>query len=232
MMKRPTSTSVQGVAQGVLVRVAVLAAVGCALAVAAGSPARAQEGVLFKNLLGDFGIIDKERETIDYRERPPLVVPPKMELRQPVDPSAVALRNPAWPNDPDVAAKKKAEEEARKPVARSDSSVSQGGRLTPEQIRAGRKVAGGQGDPNEPRRTYGDRVLLLSPDELRATATKASEKSALAYGVEPPRTDLTQPPPGYRLPAGNAPLKTTQEAPAPREDEANPIGFIRQQREN
>src|SRR6476659_1757670 len=136
MMKRPASTSAQGV-------FSALAAAGFALAVAAHSPAQAQEGILFKNLLGDFGIIDKDREAIDYRERPPLVVPPKMELRQPVDPSAVALRNPAWPNDPDVAAKRKAAEDSRKPVAnRSDNAVSQGGRLTPEEIRAGRKVGG------------------------------------------------------------------------------------------
>jgi hypothetical protein len=230
MMKRPASTSAQGV-------FSALAAAGFALAVAAHSPAQAQEGILFKNLLGDFGIIDKDREAIDYRERPPLVVPPKMELRQPVDPSAVALRNPAWPNDPDVAAKRKAAEDSRKPVAnRSDNAVSQGGRLTPEEIRAGRKVGGGQGDPDAPRRTYGDHSkdeYLINPDKLRATSTSNNkEKAALAYGVEPPRTDLTQPPPGYRLPVGSGPLKTTEEPPAPRDDDANPLAFFRQQRNN
>jgi hypothetical protein len=196
----------------------------------------AQEGLFFKSLLGDMGIIDQEREAIEYRERPPLVVPPKMELRQPVDSASVALRNPAWPKDPDVAAKKKAAADARKPVNSSDNSVLQGGRLTPEQIRAGRKIDGGQGDdPNAPRRTYGDNskeAILVSPDQLRAGAKSNKAEPTLAYGVEPPRTDLIQPPPGYRLPAGNGPLKTTQEPPAPREDEANPIGFIRQQRQN
>jgi len=48
----------------------------------AATGAGAQEGMFAKDLLGSVGIIPKERPRIDYRERAPLVLPPKMELRR------------------------------------------------------------------------------------------------------------------------------------------------------
>ena len=69
----------------------------------AATGASAQEGMFAKDLLGSVGIIPKERPRIDYRERAPLVLPPKMELRDPADPQALHAANPQWPNDPDVA---------------------------------------------------------------------------------------------------------------------------------
>ncbi len=191
-------------------------------------PVQAQEGTLLKNVLGTLGIIDSEREPIDYRERPPLVVPPKMDLRQPVDPSSVALRDPSWPKDPDVLAKRKAAEEARRPVRNpGDNTVAQGARLTPEEIRAGR-VAGTA--VTEPQRTPGDNsreAILVPPDQLRSQGRKLKDDPTLIPGVEPKRAALTEPPPGYRLPAANGPLTATKDGPDIRDDREDAIGFFR-----
>ena len=57
--------------------------------------ARAEEGVAFRNLMGSIGILPKEKDPIRYRERAPLVLPPKTELPAPSD--AYASSNPQWP---------------------------------------------------------------------------------------------------------------------------------------
>src|SRR3712207_2824982 len=57
-----------------------VALVGASLMVPGGA-AWAEGGVAVKNLLGTMGLIPKEREQITYRERPPLVLPPKTDLR-------------------------------------------------------------------------------------------------------------------------------------------------------
>src|ERR1700731_2337493 len=54
---------------------------------------------------GDLGV-QKDAPPIDYHERAPLVLPPKMELRKPIPP--VAERTQAWPQDPEIVAAKKA----------------------------------------------------------------------------------------------------------------------------
>ena len=86
----------------------------------AATGASAQEGMFAKDLLGSVGIIPKERPRIDYRERAPLVLPPKMELRDPADPQGLHAANPQWPNDPDVAAAKRREADARTPVTQTE----------------------------------------------------------------------------------------------------------------
>ena len=86
-----------------------------------GTPARAlddgQENI-FDSLLGlvkmGIGFEDDDvKPSIDYRERPPLVVPPKMELRQPMQP--VGQRNAAWPVDQDLAKQRQAAAAAARP---------------------------------------------------------------------------------------------------------------------
>ena len=93
-----------------------------------------------RDLLGSVGIIPKERPRIDYRERAPLVLPPKMELRDPADPQALHAANPQWPNDPDLAGKRRREAEARAPVTQSETRRMSGNNpmLSPDEtVRAG-----------------------------------------------------------------------------------------------
>ena len=70
---------------------------GCASALAllvAATGASAQEGEGVKSLLGAIGIIPKEKPPINYSERAPLVLPPKMELRAPAAPRSAENQAP------------------------------------------------------------------------------------------------------------------------------------------
>src|SRR5215211_3081179 len=116
------------------------ALVGAATLVAA-TGASAQEGLFAKDLLGSVGIIPKERPRIDYRERAPLVLPPSMELRDPADPKALQAANPQWPSDPDVAAARRRDAEARTPVTQTERRrLEQNPTLSIEEIRGGRRA--------------------------------------------------------------------------------------------
>src|SRR6476620_6077367 len=126
---------------GMIMRRSMRAAVAAALA-ALSAGARAEEGVAIKSLLGSMGIIPKEKDPIPYRERAPLVMPPKMELPAPAAAGAVQAANPQWPNDPDVVARKRREADARAPATQSETRRMSGNNptLSPEELRAGRRA--------------------------------------------------------------------------------------------
>jgi hypothetical protein len=203
-----------------------LAALGAALTLASG--ASAQEGVFMKDFLGSIGVIPKERPPINYRERPPLVLPPKMELREPANPNAVQAANPQWPNDPDVAAARRREAEARLPVTQSEKRrLDQNATLSIHEIRQGRRP--GAEVPNAPVVRRGDiarDALLVSPDELRATSS--SKEATLSSLDEPERSSLTEPPAGFRKPTER--VKPTFEIEH-RADEADPKAYWREQQQ-
>lgn len=110
------------------------------------SAANAQEGVAIKNLLGSIGLIPPEKDPIQYRERAPLVLPPKMELREPSSRESFASSNPQWPNDPDVARKRNRNSAERVPVTESEirrmSERNPG--MSQEELRRGRTAAARQ----------------------------------------------------------------------------------------
>ena len=76
-----------------------LAAASMAAALSFGSPAMAQSETL-NSVMGFLGLQSDDKPEIEYRERAPLVVPPKMELRPPQQ--SGAGRTAAWPTDADV----------------------------------------------------------------------------------------------------------------------------------
>jgi hypothetical protein len=208
-----------------------------AAALAASAPAYAQsDGVFMKDVLTTLGVIDGDKPQLDYRERAPLVVPPKLDLPKPGNPQEVTARNPAWPNDPDVAARKKAIAEARKPVPNNmsnDGPIS--GRPTPAaELQRGRKVGAAQDVPGDIRP---DNASRISPTELRRTAIMPEGDALIATGQEPERTDLTQPPSGYRVSVNGG--KAIRGENEPRKmgndyerEAADPRAFIRQQAED
>jgi hypothetical protein len=203
-------------------RVAAFAA--GALACAGG--AAAQEGMFMKDLLGTMGIIPKERPPIEYRERAPLVLPPKMELREPADSRAVQAAHPQWPNDPDVLAARRREADARTPVTQTERRrLEQNPTLSIHEIRQGRRP--GAEIPTAPVVRRGDNArdaLLVSPDELRAV--KSKDDAALSSLEEPDRGSLTEPPSGFRKPTQR--MKPTFEVEH-RVDEADPKAYWREQ---
>jgi len=204
-------------------------ACGLATLLMAGAPARAEEGVAVKNLLGTMGIISPERETIRYRERAPLVLPPKMDLRTP-SPGSLAASNPQWPKDPDLEAKNKRAADQRRPVTESETRrmSDNNPRLSVDELRAGRDPSAKTSvDPKLHRGDNARDVLLLSPNELRSKA-KPDDDVLLAAGAEPERRSLTEPPTGMRKSASGGTIRAANSAPRvdQQQQDANPINWL------
>src|SRR3954453_7981281 len=70
------------------------------------------EEKVIKQIMTGLGGTNMENAGIEYRERSPLVVPPKIELPPPAS-AAIEAPVPNWPKDPDVQ-KRKAAVAARK----------------------------------------------------------------------------------------------------------------------
>jgi hypothetical protein len=199
--------------------------------VAQPGPARAEEGnqtlrQIFGLVTGDTG--QKDTDGIDYRERPPLVLPPKMELPPPQ--AAVEKPNPAWPNDPDLGRLKKLKAEAKVP-ARQVNEATANPHISQAELEKGRIAAE---DPKSPQQNPCDysnapECLYTPWAILKRVGNNAGkeDKDILTPGEEPPREYLTEPPPGFRKPTQV--VKATREAPKEKEDASDAGAYIRQQ---
>ena len=189
-------------------RVAAIA-VGMGLVMAAG-PVRAGddedqddktfEEKIIDNLMRGVGATNMENRGIEYRERSPLVVPPKLDLPPPASSSA-EIKAPNWPKDPDEA-RRKAAIAARK---KDDKDPQKAARvLTPAELAVGKTAptARTNNDPIQPGVTNNP---VLSPSQLGFTGFGnifGGNKSETApFKGEPTRDSLTQPPAGYQTPS-------------------------------
>jgi hypothetical protein len=212
-------------------RIAGLAALGAAVLALSAGGARAQEGVFMKDMLGKLGVIPESKPRIEYRERPALVVPPKASLPPPVG-TPIEARNPAWPKDPDVMEQRAQEARARLPAGTDERSRmlnESNATLSVEEIRRGRRP--GAGIPTEPELRPNENhrdAYWIPPDVLRKQRLTDTGDEPLVAGVEPKRKALTDPPTGFRAPSDKAAIRTDFE-PVERKDDADPIGFVRQQ---
>ena len=200
-----------------------------AAALALTTGAAAQEGMFAKDLFASMGLIPKERPNIDYRERAPLVLPPRMDLRDPADPKGVIAANPQWPNDPDVAAARRREADARTPVTETERRrVEKNPTLSIQDIRSGRRAGAGVSD--EPVQRRGDNVretTWVHPDQLRREGVKKDD--GLSSMEEPERRNLHEPPTGFRKPT----MQVKRDFEVVRqEDEADPKVYLREQAKN
>lgn len=166
-----------------------------------------------------FGLNDKDK--IDYRERPGLVVPPSMTL--PAPESTASVPDPAWPKDVDKQPKKKKADATRKDRRYSDPTVEEARPLTPAELEKGRQagagVGGGGGNPEL------DGQRPLRPNELGYRGGVFStlfgqNNNKDEVGTPPPerpRASLIEPPPGYLTPAAGQVygLSKRKEAPKP-----------------
>ena len=192
-------------------RLAVVA-LGVGLVMAAGA-ARAQdddeddqtfEEKIIGNIMSGIGGTNMENRGIDYRERSPLVVPPKLDLPPP-ESAKSEIKDPNWPKDPDeqrrkaaIAARKKAKPQSVEEAARP---------LTPSELNVGRTAA--------PTRTSNDPIQpgtstnpMLSLKELGYNGGlfgvfKGNASESAPFKGEPERQTLTEPPPGYQTPSPN-----------------------------
>ena len=200
------------------------AALGCVLGVtllAAATPARAADGNDNENVPLDTKIIRGFMEQlglrqdgpgIAYGERPALVIPPNHDLPPPERTDAALARNPAWPVDPDVKrAKQEAAAERKKSWNPDDVLLNEQRVLRPDEIAPGpnpraRRI--GDDGYRPPVNGYADQ---LSPSQLDTKPNffkrmfGKDEPEIKSFTGEPPRTALTEPPPGYQTPSPDQP---------------------------
>ena len=134
-----------------------------------------------------------------YRERPPLVLPPKTELVKPLPPASERTAN--WPTDPEVARAAKLADENRIRVGAEDDELTAAGRLA----RTGRIKAADSRDNARGQKCSmaDDSPNHCSPAEYwrnLAVKSNAPASKEIQAGVEPDRQYLTQPPKGYLAP--------------------------------
>lgn len=194
-------------------RLAVVA-LGIGLVMTAG-PARAEDGEdddstieekIIGGIMAGIGGTNMENRGIEYRERSPLVVPPKLDLPPPsAGGNAAKLAN--WPKDPDES-RRKAAIEARKKT-KGTTFDAHYKPLTPAELNAGRTAAPVRtnNDPVEP--GFGAAQKTLSPAQLGytgglwGTMFGGSKAETAPFEGEPTRQTLTQPPSGYQTPSAN-----------------------------
>jgi len=175
------------------------------------TPASAQNGLIMRNIFGSLGILPEEKDPIEYRERPSLVVPKELnKLRQPEN--ELAKTNGQWPVDPDVEERKANEARRRMTVLTPlKADAAEGNRLKLDEMARGRSIRGAQmGESGVPRN---------DKDGVRASIQEMTEKDKFANapsyppGTEPPRKYLTDPPTGLRIPSVAAPAgrRTTED---------------------
>ena len=202
---------------------AASAAFGLALGVAmfvGPAPARAADDdpsfdqKVMQSIMDGLGFKKDGEATINYQQRPPLVIPPSRELPPPESTDAVTANNPAWPKDPDVARRKmEAAMERNRNV--SDEREREQNPLRPDQL-----TPGARGQKRQQARTtdngydapasgFGNQLLpsqLGTPKNGVFSAMFDNKKEETAkFTGEPPRVSLTDPPPGYQTPSPEQP---------------------------
>ncbi len=203
------------------VRKGLAFALGLAFAPALAVPAaQAQTGdPLLSSVLSTLGLTAPDKPDINYRDRPPLVVPPRSTLPPPQEGRRSAGN---WPNDPDSAENRR----ARSAAAAADMETrirrnDTGSRIDGADMnrRGGRAVA------NNPASSGSETYQFL--DVMAQDARRASQTAEVPVGTEPPRRFLTQPPTGLR--ASTARVKATTEVVERDEDRSTARSFIDQQ---
>jgi hypothetical protein len=189
-------------------------ALGIGLVMAAG-PVRAAdpededdktfEEKIIEGIMAGIGGTNMENKGIEYRERSPLVVPPKLDLPPPAGTSA-EVRAPNWPKDPDEQ-RRKAAIAARKKASKDPLEASR--ILTPSELaqKRGARSAGGE-SVDQPGGNPGTQAIL-SPSQLSYNGGLSgifgggNKAETAPFKGEPTRETLTQPPPGYQTPSPN-----------------------------
>jgi len=162
------------------------------------------EQKVIRGIMHGIGAVDGTEKGIDYRERSPLVVPPKLNLPPPESANATPKAN--WPKDPDVQERRK----ARRAEKNRDKYKEWGQVLTPEEMKVGTarvKSATSSPQPGDnPFSAGAGEGAVLSPSQLGfkgfGNIFGSSDKPESApFPGEPPRESLTQPPTGYQTPS-------------------------------
>jgi len=168
---------------------------------------------IMRGIMDGLGLKRDGEATINYQERAPLVIPPGRDLMPP-EQSDAATNNPAWPKDPDVE-RRKTQAALDKNRNISDEREREQNPLRPDQL-----TPGGRGKKRQQAARTDDGYQSppsgfssqLPPSELGykgslydAMFGKTKKEEQAKFTGEPPRTSLTDPPPGYQTPSPDQP---------------------------
>ena len=162
------------------------------------------EEKIIGGIMKGLGGVNMDNSGIDYRERSPLVVPPKLDLPPPETVKG-EIKDPNWPKDPDEARRKAAIAARKKEKPKSPEEAARP--LTAAELNVGRTAAPVRTD-NEPIQPGVSNNPMLSLKELGYTGGifgvfKGNSSESAPFKGEPERQTLTQPPSGYQTPSPN-----------------------------
>ena len=163
------------------------------------------EEKIIEGIMAGIGGTNMDNRGIEYRERSPLVVPPKLDLPPPAAASN-EVKAPNWPKDPDEA-RRKAAIAARKKDNKDPREASRV--LMPSELdkRAPKQSTAGSDSVDQPGGNPGANAVL-SPSQLGYSGGFSglfggSKVETAPFKGEPTRDSLTQPPSGYQTPSPN-----------------------------
>jgi len=162
------------------------------------------EEKIIEGIMRGIGGTNMENRGIEYRERSPLVVPPKLDLPPPST-ATVEAKAPNWPKDPDEQ-RRKAAIAARKKDNKDPREASR--ILTPAELAVGKTAAPSRKDNDPIQPGTSNTNPILSPSELGykggfSGLFGGNKTETAPFKGEPTRESLTQPPPGYQTPSSN-----------------------------
>jgi len=159
------------------------------------------EEKIIKQIMTGIGGTNMENTGIEYRERSPLVIPPRSDLPPPAS-AGLEAPVPNWPKDPDVKRRKEAKAARKKD---NKDPVEAARILTPSELAVGKTAAAKRSaETNQP----GDpgANAILSPSALGYEGGLSglfggNKPESAPFKGEPTRDTLTMPPPGYQTPS-------------------------------
>jgi hypothetical protein len=163
------------------------------------------EEKIIEGIMAGIGGTNMENRGIDYRERSPLVVPPKIDLPPPAA-EQTPIKGANWPKDQDEARRKAAIANRKKA---DHDPVAAARILSPSELNSVRTAAPAPtNDPVQPGASFDN--PLLSPSQLGFNGFGGVKKifggnvaETAPFKGEPTRDTLTQPPVGYQTPSPN-----------------------------
>lgn len=156
------------------------------------------EEKIIKNIMSGLGGTNMDNRGITYRERSPLVVPPKLDLPPP---QAAAITAPNWPTDPEEVERRRLKDQAKKqkPVGHEGARP-----LMPSELAAAKTKPSSPTEPLTPGNSANN--PMLSPSQLGFNGSlwnvfSGNKAETATFTGEPTRETLTQPPTGYQTPS-------------------------------
>src|SRR6478609_7016805 len=163
------------------------------------------EEKIIEGIMRGIGGTNMENRGIEYRERSPLVVPPKLDLPPPETVKG-EIKAANWPKDPDEQ-RRKAAIAARKKDNKDPVQASRP--LMPSELNQRGPKASSTANSDSLTQPGGNpgANAILSPSQLGYSGGFSglfggNKAETAPFKGEPTRESLTQPPPGYQTPSG------------------------------